>query len=316
MDPDSSPEALQRKVQFDIRLYFFRRGSENMESMKKDDFKLDFNKNTETWLVTKQHDELTKNHQEIRNKIAGVMPENTSDLKTCPVHSFVMYTEHLNPENPFLWQTPLKKVDMQQDVVWYGKGHVGKNPLAKFMSEVSKNCGLSKIYTNHCIRVTGATILTRTKFSASEIMSVTGHKSIQSLAIYQKTGEKTKKEMGTMIGQAMSTKDDQLSRAALQQCQPMPALPAPPLMPPRPMANAVENKENATNEIIPYDPNLQEDQPAPSFDLGQILNEVMNEPQPTTVSNTQNVTNNNVPRSMFHGCHIGNITFNLIPKQN
>ena len=80
------------------------------------------------------------------------------------------------------------------------------------MSEVSKNCNLSRIYTNHCIRVTGASILTRMKFSSSESMSVTGHKSVQSLAIYQKTGEKTKKEMASVIGQAMSTCDENLQR--------------------------------------------------------------------------------------------------------
>ena len=99
MDPDYSPELLQRKVQFDIRLYFFRRGSENMETMKKSDFKLEFNKSTESWMVIKVHDELTKNHQEIGEKIAGVMPEKATDLKTCPVRSYVMYNEHLNPEN-------------------------------------------------------------------------------------------------------------------------------------------------------------------------------------------------------------------------
>ena len=43
MNPDSSPDALQHKVQFDLRLFFFCRGMENIENMKKDHFKLDFN---------------------------------------------------------------------------------------------------------------------------------------------------------------------------------------------------------------------------------------------------------------------------------
>ena len=80
MDPDMSLESLQRKVQFDIRLYFFRRGSENMETMKKDYFKVQFNKNTDEWMVTKTWDELTKNHRDIENKVAGVMPEDNSNL--------------------------------------------------------------------------------------------------------------------------------------------------------------------------------------------------------------------------------------------
>ena len=64
---------------------------------------------------------------------------------------------------------------MREDKIWYRLGHISKNPMARFMSNISKKCNLSRVYTNHCITVTGATILTRMKFSASEVMSVTGH---------------------------------------------------------------------------------------------------------------------------------------------
>ena len=60
------------------------------------------------------------------------------------------------------------------------------------MTEVSKNCNLSRMYTNHSIHVTGCMVLTRLRFSASEIMSVSGHRSVQSLATYQKTTSKEK----------------------------------------------------------------------------------------------------------------------------
>ena len=322
MDPDFSPESLQRKVQFDIRLYFFQRGSENMETMRKKDFKLEFNQNTEMWVVIKQNDELTKNHQEIRAKIAGVMPENTENLKCCPVRSFCLYNELLNAENKFLWQVPLKKVDMKNDVIWFGKNHVGKNPLAKFMTNVSINCGLSQIYTNHCIRVTGASILTRMKFYSSEIMSVTGHKSVQSLAIYQRTQQKTKHQMASVMAQAMNKKDDDINRKELPPPQQKLALPPPPHTPAAPYTPAVENKENLTSAIVPFKANF-DDQEVPQFDLGAIINEVMNKgqaPSQPPAINTQNnqvVThNNNVPKSLFHGCHIGNIIFNIVPKKN
>ena len=234
-------------------------------------------------MVVKVNDELTKNHQEIGPKIAGVMPENKTDLKSCPVRSYIMYNEHLNPENEFMWQTPLKKVNISTDVVWYGKNHIGKNPLAKFMSEVSKNCDLSKIYTNHCIRVTGASILTRMKFSCSEIMSVTCHKSVQSLAIYQKTRDTTKKEMGSIIGQAMNTRDENLQCQLPPPHQPL-ALPPPQQIPnehvPTAPVTAVANKENSTNAIVPFEANFEEDQAVPQFDLGQLIADVMNEPPP------------------------------------
>ena len=91
LDPDKSPESLQRKVQFNLRFYFCRRGMDNMDKMKKTDFELRFNTKTEEWFVIKTKDELTKNHREMENLVSGVMPENKTD-RLCPVASFRKYT--------------------------------------------------------------------------------------------------------------------------------------------------------------------------------------------------------------------------------
>ena len=103
---------------------------------------------------------LHKNHKNIEEKISGFMPENRDD-PLCPVKSFRKYLEHLNPENNFLWQSPLDKINLETMKIWYSKQHLGKNTLGNFMQDVSKECKLSKKYTNHSIRVTGATVLTR-----------------------------------------------------------------------------------------------------------------------------------------------------------
>ena len=55
------PDGLQNKVQFDIRLYFFRRGSENMHKMTKSTFKM-FHPETGYRYVCLAIDELTNNH--------------------------------------------------------------------------------------------------------------------------------------------------------------------------------------------------------------------------------------------------------------
>ena len=68
------------------------------------------------------------------------------------------------------------------------------------MKELSVKYNLSRIYTNHSIRVTGASILTRSKFSASQIKEVTGHKSVSSLAIYQRVSDEEKMQMGKSLG--------------------------------------------------------------------------------------------------------------------
>ena len=38
MDPEGDNKSLQRKVQFNIRLFFARRGAENMEKIQVNDF--------------------------------------------------------------------------------------------------------------------------------------------------------------------------------------------------------------------------------------------------------------------------------------
>ena len=58
----STPFGLQSKVQFDIRLYFFRRGGENMHSMRKDTFGVKTDDNGMKY-VCRLVDEMTKNHR-------------------------------------------------------------------------------------------------------------------------------------------------------------------------------------------------------------------------------------------------------------
>ena len=62
---------------------------------------------------------------------------------------------------------------------------------------------LSRIYTNHYVGVTGTTILTRCQFSDKQIMSVTGHKSIESLKIYKPVSSDEKLMMGNTLGYAL-----------------------------------------------------------------------------------------------------------------
>ena len=107
MNPNNGAEHLQRKVQFDIRLYFCRRGCENMEKMLKEDFQIKLNNKTDKYYVVKIKDEMTKNHHEAEQIMSGIMPENKTD-PMCPVQSFRKYLSHLNPDNKYLWQKALE----------------------------------------------------------------------------------------------------------------------------------------------------------------------------------------------------------------
>jgi hypothetical protein len=93
----NTPFGLYNKVQWDIRLYFFRRGAENMRSMTKNTFVVKIDPETNRKYVTKNIDELTKNHcADDKEKLTAMMPEQP-DSPFCPVHSFEKYISKLHP---------------------------------------------------------------------------------------------------------------------------------------------------------------------------------------------------------------------------
>ena len=321
MDPDSSPQAIERKVQFDIRLYFARRGCENMEKMEKNHFKLEYDQKHKMWFVIKNKDELTKNHKEIGEIVSGIMPENKGD-RLCPVRSYRKYMEKLNPDNKFLWQLALQ--NPKDPNILFGLQHHGKNTLGKLMGLISEKCGLSQLYTNHSIRVTGITVLTRMKFSPSEIMSVSGHKSVQSLTNYQRTQPKQNITMGKVLYQSMTRKEDEMNAQELPAVPTKKAIEYPEARPVTTShaqyATAIETpmlqNVNPEDAVIPFDNDI--DQEVPDFDLVQFLDSLEKEnnmeltkPKKVNVSTTTSNVVNNMPRSMFANCNIQNITFNI-----
>jgi hypothetical protein len=96
------------------------------------------------------------------------------------------------------------------DDTWYCNEPVGKKKLTVFMSELSKSAALSQIYTNHSIRATGATILSKNMYGPAHIMAVTaGHKSVQSLPVYQRVDNEEKIRMGQTLSENLVKKSNQ-----------------------------------------------------------------------------------------------------------
>ena len=155
--------------------------------------------------MCKAVDELNKNHNELdRESYTAIMPEMVSDPK-CPLSSFEVYFEYLNPNCDSLWQRPREKMNLKlNDQVWYYDKCVGIDTLHGFMKKLSQKYSLSQVYTNRCVRVTDATILQRKKYAQSQIQTVTGHKSISSLAIYQRISKEEKMEMGKSLGENLA----------------------------------------------------------------------------------------------------------------
>ena len=77
-----------------------------------------------------------KKHKEIDKPIqSNYMPENKTD-RQCSVWSFKLYLSHLHPDNEYLWQQPNLHPKNCNSEVWYTRGHIRKNPLSTFVSDL------------------------------------------------------------------------------------------------------------------------------------------------------------------------------------
>ena len=189
---------------FDICYYMCRRGGENMLEMTRTTFELCYDTESNMSFVKKVGDELTKNHRECDTElITGFMPQildvDGTPHRLCPVRSFENYVNMLNDKCQFLWQKVNLNHWKREVKPYFDNMRVGKNIHASFLSHLCEDVGLQNRYTNHSIRVTGTTNLTRAHYTPCQIMSITGHKSIQSLAIYQRVKEDEKMMMGMSL---------------------------------------------------------------------------------------------------------------------
>ena len=172
--------------------------------MHKEIFHIAVDNKTCVEYIFKAKDELKKNHREFDNPIItafmpSILNEDGTYHRNCPVNSFKIYIDHLNEKYSWLWQTPNPPAFLKGNHVWYKNSRMGESNIATFMSNLSKLVGLSYKYTNHCVRVTGATNLTRANFTSNQIMSITGHKLVNSLAMYQRVNTNEKLMMGMSL---------------------------------------------------------------------------------------------------------------------
>ena len=341
------PVVLQEKVQFDIRFYFFRRGAENIHQMTKSTFVIKTDVNTGRRYVCKAIDELNKNHNEFdRESYTAVMPE-LPDNPRCPVTSFEIYIQHLSPDCPSLWQRPKEKNQICNHI-WYYKKCVGLDTLHTFMKKLSQKYQLSQLYTNHSVRVTGATILSRKKYAASQIQAVTGHKSVSSLSVYQRVSDQEKMEMGRALSenlmsvstaqqQPLSTLDmNTLSDIGISSASdPVDSRFTGPSTSGLQSSNTLQTQRPQHTATVPQEPENSEDLPIPDFDLdwSPILRDLENVEVEQQTQEIRSVTNSSInqvittnqrvnvtsPRSRagmpsFTGCTIHNLVVNVYPK--
>ena len=137
--------------------------------------------------VYEVEDEADKNHSSSDNNFdtigEGYLYE-VSGHPLCPVTTFELYISKLHPLQEALWQKPRLSVPDNSSAYWYCNVPMGDKALGKMMSEMSGKYGLSKRYTNHCVRVTSLQILDDEQIPERHIIRVSGHKSEASIKSY------------------------------------------------------------------------------------------------------------------------------------
>ena len=312
MQPDHSPEFLQNKVQFDIRFYFFRRGGENIPQMTKSTFAIGTDSNTGRKYVHKKLDELNKNNRAGNKETSsGVMPEKPGD-PMCPVLSFKLYMGKLSDDCDRLWQRP-KTSSLISDTTWYTAVPVGEKKLSGFMTRIVKSLNLPVKYTNHSIRATGATLLSRANFNNAQIMSVTGHKSVSSLAVYQRVGSDEKMDMGDALARSLSTKSTALVKAAPSTRRLLPSSTLPQ------QQHQLQNQQRVIAAGNHVETSLEgidfEIGPLSLEDFDSFMGRTSSVQQQVTLQQTQGQQQQQIQRSLqelpfFSNCMISNVTIN------
>lgn len=197
----SNPVELQLLSWWYIQFFFCKRGLENTVDMKKKDicFEVFQNKEVARLGCVKK----TKNHQETDEDAlsGGRICEIPGHIK-CPVKVLKLYISKLHQGNEWLWQKP-STLYLPDGTCWYANLKVGHNAIAQMMKNISKFCSLSKLFTNHSVRVSTCTLLGELGFSDLDVQAVSKHKSVDSLGQYRKTKDSRKIEMATLMANSI-----------------------------------------------------------------------------------------------------------------
>ena len=174
LDP-TNPSGLQKLVFINIMLHFARRGNEGLSAINKETFVVKTEDRKEFVTLSVAEKEKTDQGEEKKKGISSLSKKMFAvGGDRCPVATYKTYLSKLDPGCAWFFTKP--RINWKkQDAVWYSKQKIGRNPLNTMMATISTEAELSKRYTNHCLRATTVTILSRAGVHADEIMAVTGH---------------------------------------------------------------------------------------------------------------------------------------------
>ncbi|XP_078677195.1 uncharacterized protein LOC144913920 isoform X6 [Branchiostoma floridae x Branchiostoma belcheri] len=167
------PVALQRLVYFYLGIYLCRCTRKTLRDFKISDFvaKMDDGRK---YYTLKSYEDQTSVPSKVQ--LSPRLYASPGSTRPCPVQAFELYVSKLQPSRcGYLFQRPNLQWKPGVDSWWYFSEPVGHNKLGGMMRAISRAAGLSKIYTNHSVRLTAIKALDDAGFGVRVIMGMTGH---------------------------------------------------------------------------------------------------------------------------------------------
>ena len=206
---DHSPQALLNTVFYQNGVNFALRSGGKHRQLRF--------KNCQIWVVEKpgQRTFLEYNEDVSKNNPRGlkgrktrpktvVQHGNLENPAWCPVRIFKLHSQlcpSTRPDDAFHLQ-PLTKPSAD---CWYSSKNIGHNSLNKMVMRMCSAAGINGYKTNHSPRTTTATCLYHTQVDEQLIMERTGHRSLDGVRSYKRTGKEQHAALSDIINLTASS---------------------------------------------------------------------------------------------------------------
>lgn len=148
---DRDPTSLQYKVFFEVNVHLGQMGKEKARNVKKEHILFNVDNQGREYAYLCPRFLADEHTPRVHNDHSKVMYGTGG--KNCPMISLKNYISKLDPICSAFFQRPKVK-EFQTSAVWYTKYPLGVNTICQFMTQISEKAGLSRRYTNQCIRAT------------------------------------------------------------------------------------------------------------------------------------------------------------------
>ena len=184
-------------------LYFALRSGDEHRNLRHDPCQIKMVEKPGERPYLEYKEDISKNHpggikgRKVKPKVVK-HHANTDDPSRCFVRLFKRYISLCPPDSPpgSFYLNPLRK---PRNSCWYSTTPVGRNKLAKAVSNMCKTGGIHGYKTNHSLHATAATRLYASGIDEQLVMERTGHRSIEGVRSYKRTSMEQLEEVSDIL---------------------------------------------------------------------------------------------------------------------